>query len=89
MIVAVDHVQITVPSADVEKARSFYCGLLGLAEVPKPDTLKDRGGFWLDAGGHQVHVGVEEGVDRRATKCTSHSGCETSMAGAELCEVRV
>ena len=68
MIVAVDHVQITVPSADVEIARSFYCGLLGLAEIPKPDSLKDRGGFWLDAGGHQVHVGVEDGVDRRATK---------------------
>jgi catechol 2,3-dioxygenase-like lactoylglutathione lyase family enzyme len=33
MIVGVDHVQITVPAADVEAARAFYCGLLGLREI--------------------------------------------------------
>jgi catechol 2,3-dioxygenase-like lactoylglutathione lyase family enzyme len=68
MIVGVDHVQITVSSKQVEEARRFYCGLLGLQEIEKPDSLKGRGGFWLDAGGQRVHVGVEEGVDRLATK---------------------
>jgi catechol 2,3-dioxygenase-like lactoylglutathione lyase family enzyme len=68
MIIGIDHVQITVAAADVEAARSFYCGLLGLAEIEKPDNLKDRGGFWFNVGSQQVHVGVEDGVDRRATK---------------------
>ena len=68
MIVGIDHVQITVPSERVEEARRFYCGLLGLREIEKPDSLKNRGGFWLDAGGQRVHVGVEDGVDRLATK---------------------
>ena len=68
MITGIDHVQITVPADGVEPARDFYCGLLGLREVEKPESLKGRGGFWLQAGDRQVHVGIEEGVDRRATK---------------------
>jgi len=68
MIIGIDHVQITVPANAVADARAFYCGLLGLQEVEKPAVLQDRGGFWLQVGDHQVHVGTEEGVDRRATK---------------------
>jgi catechol 2,3-dioxygenase-like lactoylglutathione lyase family enzyme len=67
-ILGVDHVQITVAKADVEAARAFYCGVLGLIEIEKPEVLKPRGGFWLAVGDRQVHVGVEEGVDRAATK---------------------
>jgi catechol 2,3-dioxygenase-like lactoylglutathione lyase family enzyme len=67
-IVGIDHVQITVPPDGVEAARAFYCGLLGLPEVAKPDSLCERGGFWLWAGDQAVHVGVEAGVDRPATK---------------------
>lgn len=68
MIVGIDHVQITVPPDAVERARAFYCGVLGLREVEKPSALAGRGGFWLQAGDRQVHVGVEEGVDRHATR---------------------
>jgi catechol 2,3-dioxygenase-like lactoylglutathione lyase family enzyme len=68
MITGIDHVQITVPADGVEQARAFYCGLLGLREVEKPESLKGRGGFWLQVGDRQVHVGIEEGVDRRTTK---------------------
>jgi catechol 2,3-dioxygenase-like lactoylglutathione lyase family enzyme len=68
MIVGVDHVQITVPPDGLAEARAFYCGLLGLREVEKPEALRGRGGFWFQAGDRQVHVGVEAGVDRRATK---------------------
>jgi catechol 2,3-dioxygenase-like lactoylglutathione lyase family enzyme len=68
MILGIDHVQITIPANAVAKARSFYCGLLGLREIPKPATLQERGGFWLQVGDRQVHVGTEEGVTRHATK---------------------
>jgi catechol 2,3-dioxygenase-like lactoylglutathione lyase family enzyme len=68
MIVGIHHVQITVPPDAVAQARAFYCGVLGLAEVEKPAGLRERGGFWLQAGDRQIHVGVEAGVDRRASK---------------------
>ena len=68
MIIGVHHVQITIPRGAEALARDFYCGVLGLVEVEKPDALKSRGGFWLAVGDRHVHVGVEEGVDRHATK---------------------
>ena len=68
MIVRIHHVQITVAAADEAGARAFYCGVLGLAEVEKPDSLKGRGGFWVELGGQQLHVGIEEGVSRVRTK---------------------
>jgi catechol 2,3-dioxygenase-like lactoylglutathione lyase family enzyme len=68
MILGIDHVQITVPASAVPAARAFYCGLLGLPEVEKPEALRGRGGFWLRVGDRQVHVGIEEGVERRASK---------------------
>ena len=68
MILGIDHVQITVPTAAVEEARAFYCHVLGLPEVEKPAALQSRGGFWLQVGDRQVHVGIEDGVERPKTK---------------------
>jgi catechol 2,3-dioxygenase-like lactoylglutathione lyase family enzyme len=67
-IVGIDHVQITVPRGAEEEARRFYTGVLGLAEIPKPASLAGRGGLWLQAGDRPLHIGVEEGIDRRSTK---------------------
>ena len=47
---------------------AVYCGVLGLIELPKPDSLVGRGGIWLSLGDRQLHIGTEEGFDRRATK---------------------
>jgi catechol 2,3-dioxygenase-like lactoylglutathione lyase family enzyme len=68
MITGIDHVQITIPAQAEETARAFYCRLLGLPEIEKPGSLKERGGFWLQVGDRQVHVGVEENVVRHSTK---------------------
>jgi catechol 2,3-dioxygenase-like lactoylglutathione lyase family enzyme len=68
MITAIHHVQITIAAADEAAARAFYCGLLGLPEVIKPDSLQGRGGFWVQVSDRQLHVGVEEGVNRAGTK---------------------
>ena len=51
-----DHVQVAAPPGCEEAARAFYGGLLGLAEVEKPEALRSRGGVWFE----QLHVGVEE-----------------------------
>jgi catechol 2,3-dioxygenase-like lactoylglutathione lyase family enzyme len=68
MITGIHHVQITVPKGGEEQARAFYCGVLGLLEIEKPESLKGRGGFWLQVGDRQVHVGTEDGFDRLTTK---------------------
>src|SRR4051794_33546744 len=68
MIVGIHHVQLTIPPGSETSARQFYCETLGLPEVAKPTSLKARGGFWLEVGDRQIHVGVEFDVDRCATK---------------------
>ena len=68
MIIGIHHVQITVPVSAVAEERAFYCGTLGISEIEKPAALQERGGFWLQVGERQVHVGIEEGVKRQATK---------------------
>jgi len=75
-ITCIHHAQITIPEGAEDKAREFYCGVLGLPEVPKPAPLAGRGGFWIAAGDQQVHVGTEADVDRAATK--AHLAYEVS-----------
>jgi catechol 2,3-dioxygenase-like lactoylglutathione lyase family enzyme len=74
MILAIHHVEITIPKGAEAQARKFYCGVLGFREIDKPDSLAGRGGFWLQAGSAQLHVGVEDDVQRDRTK--AHVGYE-------------
>jgi catechol 2,3-dioxygenase-like lactoylglutathione lyase family enzyme len=67
-IIRLHHVQITIPRGMEKQGREFYCDLLGLPEIEKPEPLRGRGGFWLQVGDRQVHVGTEDGVQREATK---------------------
>ncbi len=63
----IDHVQICIPKNEEKKGREFYCGILGLNEIEKPDSLKKNGGFWLEIAGIQLHIGTEnlEGKSKR------------------------
>ncbi|MBA2284718.1 MAG: VOC family protein [Ktedonobacteraceae bacterium] len=67
-ITRLHHAQITIPRGAEEQGREFYCTFLGLPEIEKPEALRKRGGFWLQVGDRQVHVGTEDGVERAATK---------------------
>lgn len=68
IINSINHIQITIPVGQEEAGRHFYCHLLGLPEIEKPAALQANGGFWLQIGTQQLHVGVEDGVNRPATK---------------------
>ena len=68
MILSIHHAQITIPKDAEEEARDFYCGVLRMKEVPKPSELDGRGGFWLEVGDRQVHVGTEDNLARESTK---------------------
>jgi catechol 2,3-dioxygenase-like lactoylglutathione lyase family enzyme len=54
------HVQLAIPPGGEEIAREFYGGVLGLAELAKPEALRARGGCWFRGGGWEIHLGVEE-----------------------------
>jgi catechol 2,3-dioxygenase-like lactoylglutathione lyase family enzyme len=60
MITGLDHVQLAMPRGQEELARSFYGGLLGMTELPKPPVLAARGGCWFASGAAVLHLGVEE-----------------------------
>lgn len=68
MLQRVHHVQITIPSGSEDHARAFYCGILGLKEIPKPESLAKRGGFWLELGETQIHIGIEDDINRSNSK---------------------
>ncbi len=79
MISRLHHVQITIPSDGEAIARAFYLDLLGLIEIPKPDSLKARGGFWLLLAWQEIHVSLEDGVNRLDTK--AHLAYEVTDLG--------
>jgi catechol 2,3-dioxygenase-like lactoylglutathione lyase family enzyme len=47
----VHHVAICV--AEAQKGLAFYRDVLGMTQLPRPDLGP---GYWLDAGGQQVHL---------------------------------
>ena len=67
-ITRLHHVQISIPFGSEDEVRRFYCGQLGLKEIPKPEPLINRGGLWLELGEFQIHFGTEDVDDRFATK---------------------
>lgn len=84
---AIDHVQLAMPAGEEKRARSFYCDLLGMVEIPKPPELVKRGGCWFASGGVQLHLGVEQ--DFRAAKkahpalrCRDYAGLTSRLCAA-------
>ena len=60
--IALDHVQVAMPSGEEAKARAFYITVLGMMELAKPAALAARGGCWFaggDGASVQIHCGVE------------------------------
>ena len=58
-VLRIDHVQLAMPKGSEDRARSFYRDVLGMKEVPKPESLASRGGCWFASGEAHVHLGVE------------------------------
>jgi catechol 2,3-dioxygenase-like lactoylglutathione lyase family enzyme len=79
VITGVDHVQVAAPPGCEDQARAFYGGLLGLAEVAKPQALAARGGCWFAVGDAQLHIGVAEPF---APAAKAHPALRVASAGA-------
>ena len=63
----IDHVTIVVK--DLQRSREFYCNLLGMAEIERPDF--GFPGCWFQAGSTQVHLILEQ------------DGCSTPGCGLD------
>jgi catechol 2,3-dioxygenase-like lactoylglutathione lyase family enzyme len=59
MIKRIHHAQIPIPPGADAQAREFYCGVMGLPEIEKPEILRANGGFWMEVGDQQVHVSAD------------------------------
>jgi len=68
-VIEINHIQMTVPSAVEEASKSFYGGVLGLEEIPKPDALKSRGGAWYRSEQIEFHLSIEDNTsDNRSSR---------------------
>jgi hypothetical protein len=77
----IDHVQICIQPGKEDDAREFYGGLLGLQEIPKPESLIANGGLWYKIADVELHIGVEPVV----AKSKRHPAFEiTDVAAARL-----
>jgi inorganic pyrophosphatase len=59
-IMGLDHIQLAMPPGHEDEARAFYRGLLELKDVPKPDSLAERGGCWFEGLQTFVHLGIQK-----------------------------
>jgi catechol 2,3-dioxygenase-like lactoylglutathione lyase family enzyme len=60
MNATIHHVNVTVPKSLEDAARHFYGVVMGLQEVPKPETSRGRGGAWYQLGPMQLHLSIEK-----------------------------
>jgi catechol 2,3-dioxygenase-like lactoylglutathione lyase family enzyme len=68
MQAAVDHVNVTVPRSLEDAAKHFYGVVMGMTEVPKPESSRGRGGAWYQLGPVQLHLSVEDGAGEHLSK---------------------
>jgi len=59
-----DHIQICIPMGKENEARKFYTDLIGLTEIPKPQSLMPSGGLWYQIADIQFHIGVESEINK-------------------------
>ena len=68
MNASIHHVNVTVPKSLEDAAKHFYGVVMGLEEVPKPESSRGRGCAWYQLGPLQLHLSVEE---PKAENCIS------------------
>lgn len=68
MQAAIHHVNVTVPRSLEDATKHFYGAIMGLTEVPKPESSRGRGGAWYQLGPVQLHLSVEDDVENKSKR---------------------
>ncbi len=82
-IVSLQHVQVIVPADRADEARRFYGELLGLKELPRPESLSGAGrtGTWYRIGGQELHLRFESDPAGRPALSDAHPALITDDLG--------
>jgi len=90
-ILGIDHVQIAIPVASESRARSFYSGILGFAEIEKPPQMAERKSIWFVAGPVNLHLGIEPDFTpaKRAHPAFVVEGLEAILAACERAGISI
>jgi catechol 2,3-dioxygenase-like lactoylglutathione lyase family enzyme len=67
-IVSLQHVNLRVAPEVEDRTKHFYGKLLGLAEIPKPEDAKARGGAWYQLGTVQLHLSRDRSANNEGSK---------------------
>jgi catechol 2,3-dioxygenase-like lactoylglutathione lyase family enzyme len=59
-----DHFHVCVPPERLEEAKNFYCNVIELELIERPDHLFSSAGYWFNIGNVQLHIGVEPQLPR-------------------------
>ncbi len=54
-----DHVQLAAPVGAEAEARRFFGGVLGMSELSRPVSHRDRPGLWFSCGVQELHIGLD------------------------------
>ena len=77
------HVNVTVPRSLEAEAKHFYGVVMGLQEVPKPETSRGRGGAWYQLGAMQLHLSIDESPGADCTSKRHVCYTVSNLANAE------
>ena len=62
------HVTHNVSRSNVELARRFYGGILGLAEIPAVEDPTGQRLIWYELGSHQLHLVIRDESDAPSSR---------------------
>ena len=64
----IDHIQVASSPEAEDAMVFFYSKVLGLTEIPKPETIKANGGAWYVLGNIQIHISTEQNPNNTASR---------------------
>ena len=80
MQATIHHVNVTVPRSLEQATKHFYGVVMGMTEVPKPESSRGRGGAWYQLGPVQLHLSVEENVVNEGKRHVCYTVSDLSEA---------
>jgi catechol 2,3-dioxygenase-like lactoylglutathione lyase family enzyme len=79
-IAGLDHVQLAAPAGCEAAARAFFCDLLGLEELEKPEALRPRGGVWFGLPDGASSTSASPSRSRRRRRRTRRSASRATTS---------
>jgi glyoxylase I family protein len=76
----IHHMNVAID--DVDRARTFYGGILGLPEIERPPV--GRPGLWFGCGGNELHLSVQPGVSGGRTGLSLHPNERPGRSGGHV-----